>query len=310
MPGLWGVFLNRLSRWLGGLIRWSYGWSFALIIAVFVGGSVCAIYFMGSQVVSRVDEFVDEFGQAQTEVSTYFKSNRWWGQFIKSVGEGRRQPSWSEAISTATSAASDVVTVLAAVILVLFLGFYFALQPKWYRQGTLALVPPRYRAMVEDFLQHSSDALWRWMLGRLVGMAVIGVGSALGLWIIGISLPVTLGVLAGLMNFVPNIGPLISAIPPAVFALALGGNTVFYVLALYVVLQFIESYFLTPLITQHQVDLPPGLTLSAQLLFSMLAGVLGLLFATPLMVVVHVAVRDFHIAKLGKNGPQNGHAGL
>src|SRR5690606_23321446 len=124
------------------------------------------------------------------------------------------------------------------------------------------------------------------------GMAVITVASAIGLWAIGIPMPITPGLLAGLMIFVPNIGPLISAIPPLLFSFEQGGYAAIYVIALYVILQFLESYFLTPLITQHQVAIPPGVTLSAQLLFGMLAGFLGLLLATPIVVVAAAVINE------------------
>src|SRR5690606_17578803 len=102
-------------------------------------------------------------------------------------------------------------------------------------------------------------------------------------------------------SFIPNLfGPLISAFPPLRLATLQGNNAIVYVLLLYGVPQFLASYVLTPLITQHLVSLPPGITLSAQLLSGMAAGVLGLLLATPLVPVGFVAVRELYVEPLGK----------
>jgi predicted PurR-regulated permease PerM len=136
-------------------------------------------------------------------------------------------------------------------------------------------------------------------------MAIIGIGSGVGLWVIGIPLPVTQGVLAGILNFVLNLGPLLSSVPPILFGLQQGGTTAFYVAGFYFVLQFVESYLVTPLINQRQVQLPPALTLSAQLLMGMTAGFLGLLLATPLCAVASVVTRELYVQDALENDASN-----
>ena len=128
-------------------------------------------------------------------------------------------------------------------------------------------------------------------------MAVIGVCTGAGLWLLGIPLPLTLAVLAGIMNFVPNIGPIIAGVPAVLLGLQQGTNVALYVLLFYFLLQFAESYFLTPLIDQHQVSIPPGLMLSAQLVLGVIAGFLGLLLATPLTVLAMILVNDLVVQR-------------
>lgn len=291
---LLGIFLKYLADHLVRLTHFDYQVTFIVMILVLCLTLGMAFYYMGSNVAARVTQFSQQFEEAQGDLLQKLESEDWWNRFVQSGGRQTLSVA-TNAVSNATWAASKVVTVLGGILLILFLGFYFALQPAKYCDGAVQLMPSSMQSRAADMIDHSANALWKWMLGRLVGMVVIGVCSAVGLWAIGIPLHITLGVFAGLLNFIPNVGPLISVVPPLLFSLQLGGNTPFYVLLLYLILQFAESYFLTPLITQHQVSLPPGLTLSAQLLFGIMAGLLGLLLATPIVVVAHVIVRDLYI---------------
>jgi predicted PurR-regulated permease PerM len=252
--------------------------------------------FMGSQIAQQIGEFSEQFQLAREEFLERWEESdvpRWLG----AAAQVTDQPTGlgQQALSTAQTAITKTFWALGGVLFVAVTGFYFALQAGIYRAGFLKLVPVHARRRVDAVVDKVAVTLWWWTLGRLAGMLVIGVGSTLGLWLLNIPLPVTQGVLAGLLNFVPNLGPLVASIPPLLLALQQGPNTVWYVAGFYLALQFVESYFLTPLIDQHQVHLPPGLVLSAQLVMGAVAGVLGLLLATPVAVVLYVLIREFYI---------------
>jgi predicted PurR-regulated permease PerM len=205
-------------------------------------------------------------------------------------------------MSSARAGLLALLSAVAGVVVIVFLGLYMAIDPARYREGLLRLFPPRRRPRINEVLIEVGDTLWAWTLGRLAAMALIAIGSTAGLWMIGIPLPVTLGVIAGLLNSVPNLGPLIASIPPLLFGLQQGGNAALYVAAFYLALQVIESYLITPLIDQQQVRLPPALTLAAQLLLGMLAGFMGLLLATPLVAAAHVLVRELYVKDMLERG--------
>ena len=133
------------------------------------------------------------------------------------------------------------------------------------------------------------------MLGRLFSMVIITIGSIIGLYFLNIPVPITLGVIAGLLTFIPNFGPVIAAIPPMLIGLQQGVDVALYVAIYYTGLQFVESYFLTPFVAEHQVALPPVITLSCQLVFGTLAGVLGVLLAEPLAVVTMLLVQEIYL---------------
>jgi predicted PurR-regulated permease PerM len=300
---LLAIFLMQLGQAVSRSIGIPYKTGYAIVVVALLSIAAAAAVFMGSRLATQASVFLQEIGRAWDQARGYLQQQGWWQQLSALLDREQSLMAASQVASTAKSAASMTITALGGVILVLFLGFYFGLQWDIYRRGTLALVPQRSSHRVEQVLDETVHRLWRWTLGRIVGMGVIGVGSGVGLWLLGVPLPVTLGTIAGLSNFVPNVGPLISAIPAALFALRQGPETVAYVAVLYAVLQFVESYFLTPLIDQHQVSLPPGLILATQLLLGILAGFLGLLLATPLTVVAYTTIRELYVKDaLGNTG--------
>jgi predicted PurR-regulated permease PerM len=296
---LFGIFLNGMSKQVATWLSLNYKPAFALVVTVLLFFLVGTIFLLGSQISASIEQFAREFQTAQDLLVKRLDGSAWWSKAVDSVQEssssGLPMKAVSTATSTATSVAAVVIAIFTGMLLVTFLGFYFALQPEIYRQGLLALIPHDRQPRAKQLLERLTNTLWKWLLGRLVGMAVIGTSSGIGLALIGVPLPATLGVLAGVLTFVPNMGPALSVIPPLLFSFQLGGYCWVYVLILYGTLQFFESYFLTPIIIQHQVGLPPGLTLSSQLLFSMLAGFLGLLLATPLTAVIQVLIDELYV---------------
>jgi predicted PurR-regulated permease PerM len=294
---LFGNFLAQLTSVVMRAAKIRYGTAYTIVIVLLlaiVGGTM---YYMGHRITFQVNILLEQLNQASSEVESQLGLQNGWQQFSRLAPQVR--PAWAadKAVSTATSAAWSALNVVGGALLIAFLGFYFALQPHLYREGFLALFRRSARGRARTILEQSTMRLWWWVLGRLIGMAVIGVATSIGLWLIGIPLAITLGVLAGLMNFVPNIGPIIAGIPAVLFGLQQGTDMAIYVLVFYVFLQFLESYFLTPSIDQHQVAIPPGLMLSAQLLLGVLAGFLGLLLATPLTVLAVILVNELHVER-------------
>ncbi|MEX2172145.1 MAG: AI-2E family transporter [Pirellulales bacterium] len=291
---LLGVFLYESSRRLASAANLGYNAAFAMVVFAFVLLIGATFYFMGSQINQQASEFSEQFTAAVDQIQVRMEQQGWLKQFRDGAQE-QQNAAAQQVLATATTAATGVVWAIGAVVLVLFLGFYFALQSNLYRSGLLKLLPLQSRPRVEEVLDKATQKLWRWILGRLAGMVLIGVSAAAGLWMMGVPLPITLGVIAGVLDFIPNIGPLIAAVPAVLFGFQQGPQMALYVAGFYLALQFVESYFITPLIDEQQVELPAGLILASQLLFGMMAGVLGLLLATPLTVVIYVFVRELYV---------------
>jgi predicted PurR-regulated permease PerM len=156
-------------------------------------------------------------------------------------------------------------------------------------------VPRPRRARVEEVLQEVGTTLGHWLVGRLVSMGIIGGITTVGLWLIGVPLAPALGLLAALAEFVPNIGPFLAFVPALLLALTESTTRALAVLLLYLSVQGFESYVLTPLVEKQAVELPPALTITAQVLMAVLAGGLGLALATPLAAAVLVLVQRLYI---------------
>ena len=187
------------------------------------------------------------------------------------------------------------VGVVGTLLLAVVFAIYFAFQPEVYIDGALHLAHPDRRERLREVIAKIGHALRRWFVGRFVSMVAVGVGTGLGLWAVGVPMALVLGILAGALSFVPNLGPILSAAPGLLLAWTQSTTTMLWALAVYVGVQLVDNYAITPLVELRAVKLPPALLLGVQLLLGVLAGALGLLLATPLTVTVIVAVQMLYV---------------
>lgn len=188
--------------------------------------------------------------------------------------------------------AGDLGTGLLQLVFVLAVALMVAVQPTAYRDVAVLLVPSFYRRRWRQVLMLCGNALSAWMVGVVISSVCVASLAALGLWLLGVKLVAANAVLAGLLNVIPNIGPTLSTVFPMSVALLEEPWKALAVLVLYIAVQNLESYVITPSVMHHQLQLLPGLTLAAQLLFTVLFGPLGLLLALPLAVCLQVLVRE------------------
>ena len=189
----------------------------------------------------------------------------------------------------------NVGTVLLKTLFVVAVALMVAAQPTAYREALLLLVPSFYRRRARQVLLQCGEALSAWMGGVLISSLCVATLAAIGLSLLGVRLVAANAVLAGVLNIIPNVGPTLSTLFPMSVALLESPWKALAVLALYVVVQNLESYLITPSVMHHQLRLLPGLTLSAQFLFTVLFGPLGLVLALPLAVCLQVILREIVI---------------
>jgi predicted PurR-regulated permease PerM len=188
--------------------------------------------------------------------------------------------------------AGNLGTALLQTLFVVVVAVMVAAQPQAYREVVLLLVPSFYRRRFSAVLLQCGEALSAWMVGVLISSLCVGLLAAVGLSLLGVNQVAANAVLAGLLNVIPNVGPTLSTIFPMSVALLETPWKSLAVLLLYILIQNLESYVITPSVMHHQLRLLPGLTLIAQLLFTVLFGPLGLLLALPLAVCLQVIVRE------------------
>ncbi len=190
---------------------------------------------------------------------------------------------------------SSLFGAIGGIVIVLFLAMYVAATPHLYREGLLHLVPHRHRARAREVLATLRDTLRQWLIARLMAMLIIGLITGGGLALIGIKGAVALGVLAGLLEFVPFFGPIVSAIPAIAVALTDTPQKALWVIALYVVVQQLEGNVVTPLLLKKRLDIPPVLTVVAVAALGVVFGVIGMLIAEPLLAVVLVTTKMLYV---------------
>jgi len=206
------------------------------------------------------------------------------------------------AASTLGSLASRVIIwstaiagALGSLLLVVFGGIYLAINPKSYRDGFMKLVPPVIQPNVDRTLDDAGEALQRWLKGQIMAMVLVGVFTGLGLWLVGVPSAFALGLIAGVAEFVPVVGPLVAAVPALLIAGTQGLQTVLLAAAVVVVVQQLESNLITPIIIERTVAMAPAVGLFAVVAMGVAFGPLGLLLGFPLTIVIDIAVRHLYV---------------
>jgi len=185
--------------------------------------------------------------------------------------------------------------VFGDIYVILLIGIFFTISPKTYTKGMVQLIPPNGQEKADHVLDKLGEQLLNWLKGTLFSMFVVFVLTAIGLAIIGIPLWLVLALLAGLISFIPNFGPLLALIPALLVALMQSPQTAALVGGLYTLIQFIESNFITTFVQKKLLNLPPALLIIAQLIMGALTGAWGLILATPLTVIVIVLVQELYL---------------
>jgi predicted PurR-regulated permease PerM len=198
---------------------------------------------------------------------------------------------WGRVASYATIGAGGIVNA----VLIAFIGLYLAASPGFYLRGALGLLPSDMRPRMAHALAEAGRGLEGWLIGQFLSMLVIGVLSGLGLLLLGMPMAVSLGVLAGLLAFVPFFGPLVFTAVAVIFAFGQGPMMALYVLLLSVFVQQLEGNLITPMIQRWVVALPPLISLMAVVVAGTLFGLMGILVATPMAVVLMILVEKLYL---------------
>ena len=198
----------------------------------------------------------------------------------------------TDSITKIISLASNVGIGILQLIFIISVGLMITLQPTAYREVAILLIPSFYRRRARTIFLRCGDALSSWMSGVLLSSIFVAILASIGLYLLGIKLVIANALIAGVLNIIPNVGPTISTIFPMSVALLDAPWKSLAVLGLYIIIQNIESYVITPSIMQKQVKLLPGLTITAQFIFTILFGPVGLLLAIPMAVVIQVFVKE------------------
>lgn len=190
---------------------------------------------------------------------------------------------------------SSTVAVVTGLFLILVLSIYIGANPGFYKKGMLYMIPPASRPRASQVLTAIGMTLQRWLRAQLIAMAVIGVVTAAGLWALGVKGALALGLIAGLLEFIPMIGPLLSAVPAVAMGFLDSPQKALFVILLYTGIQLMENHILIPIVMKEGVDLPPVLTILGLAVMSIVFGFLGMLVAVPILAAILVAVKLLYV---------------
>jgi predicted PurR-regulated permease PerM len=190
---------------------------------------------------------------------------------------------------------SSTLAAFGGLLLITFLAVYIGAEPQLYRSGLMHLFPHKARKRADEVLASMAVVLRKWLVTQLIAMAVIGTVSTVALLILRVKAAVALGILAGLFEFIPTVGPIISAVPAVAMGFLDSPEKALTVLLVYVAIQFLENHILIPLLMRGGVDIPPALTVVTQALMALVFGFIGLMVAVPLLAAVMVPVKMLYV---------------
>jgi predicted PurR-regulated permease PerM len=197
---------------------------------------------------------------------------------------------------------TSTVEIVGGFLLILFLSIYFAAEPDLYRRGLVSLLPARKRPRGVIMMDRIAVVLRKWLITQLVAMGVMCVVSTVVLLLLHVKAAFALGVLVGLFEFIPTIGPILSAMPAVAMGFLDSPEKAGYVALAYWGMQFIESHLLVPLLMKNGLRLPPALTVITQAMLAIVFGFIGLMVAVPLLATVIVVVQMLYLEQLPVEG--------
>jgi predicted PurR-regulated permease PerM len=278
---------SPLARRTGIGDSWAVGIVAFLIAALAIAG----FYFFGREVLKQTGELWSALQSAWERVRE--RVGDW--PVVAYALENLQAASSDGAMSKAARGTFTAFGALADVILVVVLAVYLALDPATYRKGLLMLLPAESRPRIGAALDAAGTALRRWLVGQLGAMLFVGVLAAAGLALVGVPLAVPLGILLGVLDFVPVVGPLVAAIPGVLIAFAQSPQMAFYAALVYLAVQFVEGHVVIPIAQKRAVAMPPALALVGIVTCGLVFGAAGVLFALPLTVVTMVLVQKLYV---------------
>ena len=293
---LFGLFLAALADWISAHTPLPRVAALAAVVTLLVGLLALAVWLAGPAVVAQGDALQEQLPRALERLRERVDQSRLGHQALE------RLPSTPAALmdqrnlfSRVTGVFSTVLGALANLFVVVLFGLFVAAQPATLLDGVVRLVAPARRARVRGALVEAGSALRKWLLAKVLRIGFIGVATYLVLRWLGVPLAFLLALIAAPLNFVPNFGPVIAAVPAVLLALLDGPTTALWVALLYVSIQFVEGNVLDPILTKTVVAIPPALTFGTQVVLGILVGPVGLAVATPLVAALVVLVRRLYI---------------
>lgn len=307
---LLAIFLHTLSTWVAAHTRIPPKWALPAVVVTSLGLAALGGWLLAPAITEQFKELAQRLPEAM---------DRLWRQ-VEDRGLMRWLPAEMPPASELASAVGNIagriapffrvtLEVIVGFVVIAFLGLYMAANPQTYIDGFIQVFPVRRRQRLREVFGEMACAIRYWLLGQLASMLAVGTLIGIGLYFVGVPLPLALGIIAGVLEFIPIFGPIAAAVPAALLGFTQSPMHALYAIIVFIVANQIESNLIFPLAQRYALLLPPALTLLALTLGGALFGFMGLLLATPITAVAIVLVKRLYVEDVLGDDAGNGRCG-
>ncbi|WBL25977.1 AI-2E family transporter [Zunongwangia sp. HGR-M22] len=298
-----GSLIACFFRGLGDLIHKKTSWSSKISLLTAVIGVILIVaglsWLIGATVSSEIAKMEETFPKLLENAQNSLNGSRLGreaSQQLEQIQSSEKVPEFlSRFFMTTFGGIGDIYIII-------LIGIFFTVSPYIYKEGVIKLIPPSQRERANDILERLVNGLTKWLAGKFIAMFAVFVLTAIGLAILGMPMWLTLAIIAGVLNFIPNFGPLAAMIPAVLVALTEDPTTALIVVIMYSAIQLFESSFITPRAQQRLIKIPPALIIISQIFVGALTGIWGVIFATPLMLIIIILVQELYVKPMERYG--------
>ena len=285
---IFAVFLDGGVRLFGRYLPIPRGWRLVLVLLFGFGFLGWVFWFAGTTIAAQAEQLREVVTQQFDRLMAFARS---FG-FLRPGEPSDLGTQLLGSVGRLTSAVGSVIGALTSVVAMIVIGVFLAAEPKIYDRGIAWMMPLRHRSGFYRIAEHAGFTLRRLLFGRLIGMIFEGVFTWAMLSLGGVPMAALLGLVTGVLAFIPNIGAITSGVLMVAVGFSAGTNQGVWAIFVYFFVQNIDGYLVVPYIARRTVDLPPALVLAMQLLMGALFGILGVLFADPILATIKVVLVD------------------
>jgi predicted PurR-regulated permease PerM len=282
------VVLRSIADPLVSRLKWRGGLAVFAAVVVVLSVLALASFLFGRQAAQQIDQLAETLPVAWARLQAQFQASPWAEHLVAPLDS--LTSNTGRILARAPGVLMSTASAITTLVLVVVAGVFLSMEPASARDGVLSMFPKHWRPRGREVMNACGRSLKGWLRAQLVSMVLVGTLVGLGLWIIGVPAPLALGMLTGLAQFVPIVGPIASAGPALILAATGGTHPMLLTLGLYVGVSQLEANLITPLVQKNVASLPVVLGIFAVVALGILFGPLGVLFATPLAVVLYTAV--------------------
>ncbi|MDO9269787.1 MAG: AI-2E family transporter [Methylobacter sp.] len=292
---LLALFLRTLANFISSRTSLSVAWCLTFVVVLLLGALVLILVLYGPDIADGFYKLFRQLPSAQDRLRGFLERYDWGPTAMDALSRAGRALANPQQLGKIAGIFSTAFGALGSLVIVIVLGLYFAADPKTYVRGTIHLFPQQHRERAGEAFDRLEHVLRWWLIGRIAAMLAVGILIGTGLALLGVPFAFILGLIAAMLDFMPNIGPLIAAVPAVMVGLSQDGTTAMYIIALYFVVQSLEGYVISPYIQERVISMPPALLLIAQLVLGAGFGILGLLLAPALAASIMVLVQMLYM---------------